>query len=112
MRGIGVVAAAACVLSCGKNPLEIYAAPSHSLTVSVGEEIKLKLSTIGPGSYASPPEVAGEAVEFIEMTLIGPFTPGGPNQQFRFRAERRGDAVVRFVHTENTSVVTDTIHVR
>ncbi|MEA3246556.1 MAG: hypothetical protein U9Q74_10415, partial [Gemmatimonadota bacterium] len=79
---------------------------------SVGQELKLTLSTIGPGEYASPPLIVGTSVEFIDAAVVPPFTPGGPTQLFRFKAVRSGQAVIRFTHTERSPVVEDTVRVR
>ncbi len=62
------------------------------VTVPLGGMLVVTLGTTGPGSYRSPPEIAGAAVVFVRADRIEPFTPGGTRQQFQFRAVHQGTA--------------------
>ena len=60
-----VVAACLLLLACsGSDPvaLELNGIPSRQISGSVGQEFRIELQTIGPGSYASPPNIEGTAV--------------------------------------------------
>lgn len=89
-------------LSCGaKNPVSvsIKSNSSQTLTVRAGTEFSVTLQTIGPGEFASPPTVSSGAVQFLDVSIVGPNAPAGPKQQFRFNAATRGTAIVVFRHT-------------
>jgi hypothetical protein len=70
---------------------------------------------VGPAQYESPPQISSDAVTFIGVAVIPPFTPAGPTQQFRLRAAQPGSAVVLFRRVSSSgevvSVVEDTIRV-
>jgi hypothetical protein len=89
-------------LSCGaKNPVSvsIKSNSSQTLTVPAGTEFSVTLQSIGPGEYASPPTVSSGAVQFLDVSVVGPYVPAGPTQQFRFNATTRGNAIIVFQHT-------------
>jgi len=109
-------------LSCGgKNPfsvsmIDIKGSNSQSFTVPAGSEFAVTLQTIGPGEFASPPTVSSGSVQFRDVSLISPYVPAGPTQQFRFNATTRGSAIIVFQHTgaggPEMLPVEDTVQVR
>lgn len=104
---------ACCGVCCsGATPLEVIGAPARTITVTVGRELRIRLQTIGPGEYRSPPAITGVALEFRDVSQATPAVPAGPTQVFRFAAVTRGQAVVRFTHTGQTPEVVDTVVVR
>jgi len=89
-------------LGCGaKNPVSvsIRSNASQTLTVPAGTEFSVTLQAIGPGEYASPPTVSSGVVHFLGVSLVGPYVPAGPTQQFRFNATTRGNAIIVFRYT-------------
>jgi hypothetical protein len=98
----------------GTNPvsLSIKGDTSQTLTVPAGTEFSVTLQTIGPGEYSSPPSVSSDAVHFLDVSLVSPYVPAGPTQQFRFAATKSGQAIVMFRHTGFTTSVADTVNVR
>jgi Na+/phosphate symporter len=108
---VAILAACAC---SGKDPVSvsIRGATSQSLTVSAGTRFTVTLQTIGSGEYASPPTVSSGAVRFLGVSLVSPYVPAGPTQQFRFDAATRGTAIIVFQHTGNDRTVEDTVDVR
>ncbi|HZH42339.1 MAG TPA: hypothetical protein VFD85_15095 [Gemmatimonadales bacterium] len=99
--------------ACGADQaLSVNGITTHTLSVAVGQELDLMLSTVGPGQYSSPPLVSSSAVRFLDDSIVGPFTPGGPTQRFRFQAAVHGQAVVTFTHTGGNPTVQDTVNVQ
>jgi hypothetical protein len=92
-------------------PSEIFASPGRSLEVSLGQELRLTIRTIGPGNYASPPEMAGTSLTFIDSRFADVQVPAGPTQVYRFLASARGTTIVRFHNTYSDLVVADTVRV-
>jgi hypothetical protein len=76
-------------------------ASGGSLTIFLGTTLEVTLGTVGPGSYAEQPDVTGVALEFIDVAIIPPFTPGGVRQRFRFGATSRGTARITIPKTSN-----------
>ena len=109
-----ILTAAACG---GTNPVSvsIKSNSNQTLTVPAGSEFRVTLQTIGSGDYGSPPTVSSGAVQFLDVSLVGPYVPAGPTQQFRFNAVTRGTAIVVFKHTSDLLTqlpVEDTVQVR
>jgi hypothetical protein len=82
-----------------------------------GDLIDIRLWGGALGTYASLPSVSTAAVEFLDLSIDigsgGFVSPGGPTQQFRFRALSPGAAVVTFAPLQQGSpVVSDTIVVK
>lgn len=101
--------------ACGgdsRGPLEVRGAPPRTVSVAVNQELRIKLQTIGPGEYISPPTVTGSALLFLKESVVGPYLPGGPTQEFRFKAVARGQAIIEFSHTRYGPPVSDTVVVR
>ena len=97
--------------NCGQGPLEDNGAPSHTLSIEQGRVLQLKLQTVGPGEYASPPVISSAAVRFLDVQPVLPAVPAGLTQRFRFDAAEPGDAVIVFHHTAQGPTVEDTIEV-
>lgn len=88
---------------------------NRTIVANRGEEIDIKLGNVGPATYASPPSVSSDALEYLGVDIVPPYTPGGPTQLFRFRAVASGQAVVTFHRVLQDSVVStvqDTVRVR
>lgn len=106
-----VVLCASCS-SDSRGPLALLGAPSRTMSVAVNQELRIKLQTIGPGEYVSPPAITGSALLFLGAEVVGPYLPGGPTQEFRFNAVTRGQAIIAFHHTQSGPNVSDTVIVR
>lgn len=113
-RTVCVVTCFAVCISCTRDtsPLEVVGAPSRTINVNVSEEFRIRLQTIGPGEYKSPPEVSGTAIRFLDVTHPTWNVPAGPTQSFRFQALARGQAVVWFRHSGQSPDLVDTVVVR
>jgi hypothetical protein len=98
--------------ACGPEPLAQSGLPGGTLSVVVGQKIDLKLQTIGPGEYASPPAISSPAIRFLGVAYVGPPVPAGPTQKFSFQAVAPGMAIIVFHHTGQNPIVEDTIEVR
>jgi len=107
-----VVATTLLLLACAGEPLSQTEVSGERFAVSVGQTLSLKLQTIGPGEYASPPEISSAAIRFVAMSYVGPAVPAGPTQEFRFRAVAHGLALISFRHTGMGRMVQDTVDVR
>ena len=99
--------AAAC--SENRSPLEVNGTQTHTTSMTVGQELGIRLFTLGPGSYLSPPTLSDSALQFLDDAVVGPNNPGGPTQLFRFKAVARGRSIVTFQHSTATHGVTDTV---
>ena len=54
--------------ACGSpGPLEAFGSPPATLTISVGQELRITMRTIGPGEYVSPPTITDSAIEFLGL---------------------------------------------
>ena len=99
--------------ACGSpGPLEAFGSPPATLTISVGQELRITMRTIGPGEYVSPPTITGSAIEFLGLVLADVQVPAGVTQVFRFRGVASGDVIIRFRNTDNRPDVSDTVRVR
>jgi len=104
-------------VACVADRIVDVPADSHSRTVvsRIGQEVRITLGNVGPAQYESPPHISSDVVTYLGVEVIPPFNPGGPTQQFRFKAVNPGTAVVRFRRLLGDSlvfVVEDTIQVR
>ena len=106
----GLIAAVG-VVACWQGPLEANGIPSHTFSITAGRELDLTLQTIGPGEYASPPQVSSGVVRFLDVRPVSPPVPAGATQQFRFATAGRGVAVIVF-HTAQGPTIEDTVDVR
>ena len=82
---------------------------SRTIDIAVGQELRIRLTTHGPGEYSSPPSLSDSVLQFIDDAYVGPNDPGGPTQLFRFKAVARGRTIVTFQHTEGAYSVSDTV---
>ncbi|HEY4216716.1 MAG TPA: hypothetical protein VGM67_06230 [Gemmatimonadaceae bacterium] len=102
---------------CGADSIVAVSAGSHSqsVTAAIGQEVDVTLGNVGPAIYTSPPAISSDAVTFLDVNVIPPYTPGGPTQRFRFKATAAGQAVITFSRVLESSVVAtvvDTVQVR
>lgn len=93
-------------------PVTLNGIPGRTLSVETGQQLDLILQTIGPGEYASPPEVTGASLRFEAVSFVTPAVPAGPTQRFRFEAVAPGRSTVVFRHTGMSPAVQDTVDVR
>ena len=100
------------LLACTKEPLAVRSTGSQTFEITVGQEFDLTLGTLGPGEYEVPPTVSSNALEFLDAAFVGPYTPGGPQQLFRFKGQSRGTALVVIQHTGSGPTIQDTVVVR
>lgn len=87
---------------------------THTVSVAMGQEIDVTLGNVGPATYASPPTISSDVISYSGVDVVGPHTPAGPTQRFRFVAARRGEAVISFrrlLADAVVSVVEDTVRV-
>jgi hypothetical protein len=106
-----LVGAVALLAACGPEPLAVHGAPDRTLDVAVGQELDVTLQTVGPGEYESPPSISSHALQYLSVVLVSPYVPAGPTQQFRFKAEAPGQAIVVFQHSGNNPTISDTVNV-
>ncbi len=88
---------------------------SEMIAVHVGQELRITLGNVGPAEYESPPQISSSALAFLEVDVIPPFNPGGPTQQFRFKAVSSGQAIVHFrrlLGDSAISFVDDTVQIQ
>jgi len=88
---------------------------NRTIVANRGQEIDIKLGNVGPAVYASPPSLSSDVLEYLGVDFVGPYTPGGPTQLFRFRALDSGQAIITFHRVLQDSVVStvqDTVRVR
>jgi hypothetical protein len=105
------------VASCGSDGVAgIVGNTSQAVVAEVGDEVQITLPNVGPGEYASPPQISSAVLTFLSVDVVPPYTPAGPRQQFRFKAIARGQAIVSFRRFLNDSPigpsVDDTVKVR
>jgi len=96
----------------GTNPLEVYGVPSGTLSIAVGQEVKITMRTVGPGEYVSPPMLTGSAIAFLDVSSPDIQVPAGVTQVFRFKGVARGQGIIQFHNTGNHADVSDTVVVR
>lgn len=103
--------------ACGLDAIVSVPADSRSRTISVevGQEIRVTLGNVGSAEYEAPPRITSNAVTYLAVDVVPPFTPGGPTQRFRLKAVAPGESIVTFRRLFGDSVVfvvEDTIMVR
>jgi hypothetical protein len=98
--------------ACGAEPLAQDGVPSKTLSLVVGQKLDIKLQTIGPGEYASPPAVSSPSIRFLRAALVSPAVPAGSTQRFSFQAVALGLAIIAFHHTGQSATLEDTVEVR
>ncbi len=102
-------------VACSPGPLEVSGLPARSFSLSVGWEIDIKMGTVGPGEYVSPPTLNGSSLQFVEVTTPSP-VPSGAQQLFHFKGVAAGQTIIVFHHTNPPGFfhpdVIDTVNVR
>ena len=81
------------------------------LSVRPGDEIDVRLQTIGPGEYELP-DVSSSAVVFLGVSSLTPPNPGGPRQLFQFRVVAVGHADISIPHRGQNPRFRITVDVR
>lgn len=99
-------------LFLGQGVTGVSGQPGRTVQVTVHGEVQLRLQSIGPGEYVSPPQLSSAAVRFVGASLTGPAVPAGVTQLFSFVGAAPGTAIVTFVHTGTSGTIVDTIHVQ
>jgi hypothetical protein len=110
-----IAIALVCLAGCGAaapTAVVLTGSGSRSYSVDTGTDFTIRLQTIGPGAYESPPGVSSSIVRFLDVSQAAFAIPAGPTQLFRFHAASSGQAIIVFSHSGNNPVVTDTIAVR
>jgi hypothetical protein len=114
--GRGLTACAAIALgaltACSNGPTELNAGPGRTLSVMVGEELDLRVQSIGPGEYVAPPQLSSGALKYLKVEQVGPYVPAGVTQLFHFRGAAKGTTIISFQHTGNSAPIVDTVDVR
>ena len=100
------------LIACSKDPLAVRGSQSQTLRIAVGQELELTVGTVGPGEYKAPPSISSNALRFLDVTLVSPYTPAGPRQLFRFRGQARGTALLEIQHSGSNPTILDTVIVR
>ncbi len=99
--------------ACGTDgPKEAIATDGATYSVAVGEELVLRLQSVGPGEYAAPPTLSSGSLRFVDASVVGPYVPAGVTQRFRFEGTARGTTVVIFHHSGRSAPIVDTVVVR
>lgn len=93
---------------CGSDLLAVMDDSSQSISLTVGQELDLTLGTVGPGTYQSP-TISSDAVEFLGDSLVGPNSPAGARQLFRFQGVATGSAIIVLTHSGDQPTITDTV---
>ena len=112
-----VLLATLLVSGCGADKILSVSSDAGDQTIvaTLGQEIQVTLGNVGPAVYESPPQISSNAVTYLGVDVVPPYTPAGPTQRFRLRASREGQAVVEFRRMLGDSLVSvfeDTIRVR
>jgi hypothetical protein len=107
---LGSVACGVLLAGCATEPLAVRGG-SQTLSLAVGQELDVTLQTVGPGEYNSPPMVSSPSLRFLSVAFVSPYVPAGPTQQFSFKGEAPGQAIVVFQHSGNNPIVSDTVNV-
>ena len=112
-RASMVLGAVACA-ACGDNFITtVNGSPrSQTISIEIGRELDIMLGIVG-GQFEDPPHVSSDAVRYIDVSAVPPYSPGGPNLRFRFVGIARGTAIVTFRSGfPFFAVVEDTVVVR
>lgn len=86
-------------LGCSGEP-RTFTFDDDGSTVSAmrGEELDVKLTNVGSYTFDNPVLSSG-AVRFDGVSIVPPYTPGGPTQLFRFTAAAPGGATLNIPKT-------------
>ena len=113
---IGLVAVLLAGACSSRGPFEVWGQPSAAFSIAVGQQLDVKIGTVGPGEYLSPPTLNGSAIEFLSVTS-GVSVPSGVQQVFHFKGVATGQTIVVFQNTNPPGgiphpAVIDTVLVR
>jgi hypothetical protein len=101
-----VIAIAGC--SSG-TPTGVNGASGGRFELGVGQQVQLRLQSIGPGEYAAPPQMSSGSAHFVNVSLVGPAVPAGVTQLYSFIGVDPGTTIVTFVHSGTSAIVVDTL---
>jgi hypothetical protein len=113
IRDLGfLVLTTLCLAGCGSEELTNPAGSSgRAFSVEAGQDFEIRLQSLGPGEYRSPPAISSGAIRFGGVRLTPPHVPAGVTQLFRFQAVTPGRAIVVFRHSGHSVTVIDTVDV-
>jgi len=86
------------------------ASSGQHVVATVGQPIEITLQTIGPGHYQAP-QISCSAIRFERFAFAPVQNPGGPQQEYHFRAAAEGEAQVKIPHSDSNATFTVTIQV-
>ena len=110
--GRALVLAVLLLAGCGSEaPTDPAGSSGRAFTVTARQDFEIRLQSIGPGEYRSPPSISSAAIRFHGVNLATPHVPAGVTQLFRFQAVTPGRAIVVFRHTDQSATVIDTVDV-
>ena len=105
----------ACLAACSSALPTTENATSSRTVAVVGQAVDITLQNVGPGAFATPPDVSSAAVRYVTVVAAPPYVPAGETQRFSFVAVQSGRAIVTFRQSgsplDNRTVV-DTIDVK
>jgi hypothetical protein len=99
-RRVLAVLALSVLAACGNDIVGVDGTP-RAIFVPVGEELDVTLGDVGPGTFASPPQMSTTALRFLDVSTVSP----GTNQRFRFVAVQTGQTLVQFRRVLGDSVI-------
>jgi len=71
----------------------------------VGSELDIELGSIGPSSYGDP-SLSSNSVEYLDVSVVGPYNPGGATQRYRFRITGAGETTITIPVVDEPTEVT------
>jgi len=81
-------------IGCSSSPATFTLTDSGKVvSAMLGDELDVKLSNIGPSTYDAP-VLSSNSVQYLSVSVVGPYTPGGPTQLFKFKAVAQGQCAV------------------
>ncbi len=97
LMGVALLLAVGCRLFHDTIPLN-NADSGRSIVISVHDQIKVTLGTVGPGQYDDP-ILSSDAVQYVGQSTPGPPVPAGVRQEFRFEGVRVGHVDLTIPHS-------------
>ena len=111
LGGVLIVAALGLAQCSTDGPTGLSGIPGRTFVAVVGQVVDIRLQTIGPGEYGTPPTISTAAIQFRGVSLVTPAVPAGNTQLFRFLAVAPGRAIITFQHSVQPVPVIDTVDV-
>ena len=101
LAGIALGVALVAAFACGSAPtMPVTTVPgdnrSRTVQTPIGSELRIVLGNVGGGTFESPPIQSAALLRFLGDSVIPPYTPAGPTQQFRFAAVSVGTVIIHF----------------